>query len=759
MGRVARAQTPPEAAPTASQAVSPEAASAVGPTVSAEAPRRVEGVAPAPGAAQAVEGPVQSVVVRGREPIRAAGDVAITVGRLGEVPRANAAGMLQLAPGVFLANGLGDGHAEQVFLRGFDARAGQDLEFTVNGVPLNEPGHPHGHGFADTHAIIPELVESLRVIEGPFDPRQGDFAVAGSAAYTLRAPVRGVTVQQRYGSFNTWRTMASWAPEGQSAGTFAAVELGGSDGFGVNRASERMALNAQYEGRLSGGAVWRALVLSYGTRYRSAGVLRLDDVTRGAVDFYGTLDPTQGGEVTRHLVSGELDTGTFKLLSWASLRSYRLRENFTGQLLDVQRAWQSPHGQRGDGIDQSADSVDVGARASTRMRTSFRSLTQSLELGVYARHSSVDASQTRLRSRSDIAYALDYALDSRLSNLGAYADAELRPLRWVTLRGGVRADFYQYNVLDACATGGTSVRGVALDTACPSADRYGYRDPATRRASGGLAIQPRATLTLGPWHGLSAALAIGRGARSADPVYLGNDQLLPYSPVTAYEGGLLFERRTPGWQLQARGLGFYTQLGQDLIFDETQGRNALATGTSRYGALATARLSTAWVDVSAHVTWAQAVYDDTGLRVPYVPELVARLDGAVQHALPAMIRGRRLVASGALGVSFIGPRPLPFNERGDAVFTVDANASLRWSYLALGLIAQNVFDARYQWSQYNYVSDFGSRDFPTLVAARHFTAGTPRTLLLTVTLYLGETARRHGAPSPHGAAAPQPEPS
>src|SRR5205807_880832 len=79
----------------------------------------------------------------------------------------------------------GAGDAEQVFLRGFDAREGQDLEFTVDGVPINDAGNLHGNGYADTHFILPELVRSLRVTEGAYAPQQGNFAVAGSADYQL----------------------------------------------------------------------------------------------------------------------------------------------------------------------------------------------------------------------------------------------------------------------------------------------------------------------------------------------------------------------------------------------------------------------------------------------------------------------------------------------------------------------------------------------------------------------------------------------
>jgi iron complex outermembrane recepter protein len=577
----AAAQTPTEPEPAV---VEPEA------TATAPAPAATP-AEPQPDRASELE--PEEAVVRGRgAPPRGAGDVNITVGQLGQVPRSGAGDLLRLAPGMFLSNGLGEGHADQVFLRGFDARSGQDLEFTVNGVPINEPAHPHGQGYADTHFLIPELVESLRVLEGPFDPRQGDFAVAGSAQYTLRLPARGAHIQYRFGSYNTHRVLALWGPDGERAGTFGGVELGSSDGYGQNRSYERATANAQYEGR-SGSLTWRALVMSYGIRYRSAGVVREDDLLAGRIGFYDTYDATQGSEVSRHLVSAEVESthasSVLRAQAWASLRSFRLRENFTGSLLDVQQPYQSPHAQRGDLIDQSASTVDVGARASARLRTIWRTRPQSVELGAYARHNTVDSTQQRLRATTDVPYLTDYSLGNSVSNLALYLDVELRPLTWVVLRGGLRADLFQYDVLDRCAVSGVTVRGAPLDAECLSADRSGYRSPTQRRTAGGVAWQPRGALLLGPWKGVTVALSAGLGARSADPVYLGNDQQLPFSPITALEGGAVFDRHLHGFALSARALYFRTHVGQDLIFNEAEGRNTLASGTTRQGALLAAR--------------------------------------------------------------------------------------------------------------------------------------------------------------------------
>src|SRR5262249_5740263 len=145
-------------------------------------------------------------ILRGHEqaPDAGAADVRTDAKQLTTaVPHADATELLGWAPGFLLTNEGGEGHAEQIFLRGFDAREGQDLELRVNGDVVNQAGNLHGNGYADLHFVIPELVQSLRVVEGPYDPRQGNFAVAGGADYTLGLEQRGLTASFEAGSFGT----------------------------------------------------------------------------------------------------------------------------------------------------------------------------------------------------------------------------------------------------------------------------------------------------------------------------------------------------------------------------------------------------------------------------------------------------------------------------------------------------------------------------------------------------------------------------
>lgn len=693
-----------------------------------------------------------TVTVRGRvpPPSRGASDFNLRVGELSRVPRQNAADLLKLAPGILLTNKGGDGHAEQVFLRGFDAREGQDIEFSAGGVPINEAGNLHGNGYADLHFIIPELVEGLRVVEGPFDPRQGNFAVAGSAAYDLGLARRGLTAKYTHGSFATRRMLLLWGPTHESTHTFAGAELFDADGFGQNRGAKRGSAMGQYEGRLGRSGTWRLGAQAYTSQYESAGVLRADDVARERVGFFDTYDRRQGGGSSRYSVWADVETRSgdtlLKQQVFFVMRDMRLRENFTGFLLDVQQAQQSPHVQRGDLLDLHVDAQTVGARGSARWRTKALEQTQELELGYFARADRTASSQHRIDAKSSAPYLAETDLDSRLGNVGIYGDAGLRPLGWLTFRGGVRGDIFTYDVLDGCAQ--RSVRRPSAanppgDQSCLSQqddlDTGGvrYREPHDRRSTASVAVMPRGSVLVGPFSGFTASVSLGKGIRSIDPVYINQDLPTPFANVEASELGVSYARGVGDVELMARSIFFQTHVDRDLIFSETAGRATLANGTTRAGWVGAVRATGAWFDQAANVTVVRSTFDDTHLLVPYVPDVVVRSDTAIHHELPFRVVGEQLIGVLSSGITYVGRRALPFGQRSDEIVTIDASASVAWRAFEVGLVATNLLDRRYRLSEFNYASDFRSAQQPTLVPGRHFAAGAPRGLFLTLSATLG----------------------
>ena len=682
-------------------------------------------------------------------PTRGTSDFQIETAQLAEVPRGNASEFLKLAPGVLLTNEGGEGHAEQVFLRGFDAREGQDVEFSVDGVPINESGNFHGNGYSDTHFIIPELVQSLRVLEGPFDPRQGNYAVAGSAEYHLGLSERGLLAKVSDGRYGTRRALIAYGPPGSSAGTFAAAQLYQTDGYGQNRDGHSASAMAQYEAR-NGSSLYRVTAQAYTASFHTAGVLREDDFAAGRVGFYDTYDFLQGEDAARYSIAATVESRTDRIAFtnqvFAIYRPLRLREDFTGFLLDVQEPDQRAHAQRGDLIDLQVKETTLGARGSARLSGEWLDLQQQIELGYFARHDIASGFQQRIEAATRAPYLTEANLDSNLDDIGLYADANLRFLPWLALRGGFRADLFTYNVQNLCAVRSVEHPSPASpepDVSCKTEEgTLGvHREPNQSASTASSTTMPRASVIVGPWAGVSFSASYGRGVRSIDPVYITQDRATPFASVTATEAGMTFEGTIlPDVRMAFGTAIFRTHVDQDLIFSQTAGRNTLAGGTTRVGSASAVRISGPVFDVSVNGTYVHATVDDTGLLIPYVPDLVLRGDGAVFTDLPWKIlnlEGRPARITFATGITFVGRRPLPFGTRSDRIFTIDTNLEVGWPILRVGLSVTNLLDSQYRLGEYNFASDFHSQSQPTLVPVRHFAAGAPRALLFTITTNFG----------------------
>lgn len=650
------------------------------------------------------------VVVRGRVPPRSASETTIEASRYRAVPRTSAAEFLSLAPGFFLSQHGGEGKAHQLYLRGFDAQHGQDVEFSVGGLPVNEVSNVHGQGYSDLNFVIPEVIDRIRVQEGPFDPHQGDFAVAGSARFDLGVDERESMVRGSYGMFNTQRLVAVVAPPGTRRETFAAGELYRTDGYGLNRAASRATAMAQYVRPFGPGATVRLLAGSYATRFSSPGVVREDDFEAGRQGFFGSYDTDQGGASGRHFLVGELafqeGRARTSLTAHASLRSLTIRENFTGAFLDM----------RGDRYEQRHDATTVGLTASHRVGFTLFGRAQAWEVGLSARHDDVLSTMARLRSDGGGAYLNVVNADILATDIALYGDLELRPLPRVTLRGGVRADMLWYD----------------LDDHLP---RAGSTTPRGRRSAQGLAVGPRATVDVDLGRGVNVMLAYGRGFRSPQALTLGDGEQAPFARVNAGELGVRWRRA----RFNVAVAGFLTHVDRDLVFDPPSGQNLVSessAATTRVGGSVAVQASPVrGLEMSVSGTLARASYDATGLLVPYVPPLVGRVD--VSWTRPVgTVRGRPLILSAALGATALGKRPLPFSQFSDPLLVIDAALSARIARVEIGLAARNLTDARWRDGTFYYASYFDTGSPRSLIPVEHFTAGRPFALLSTVTVHL-----------------------
>jgi iron complex outermembrane receptor protein len=723
------------------------------------APAGTSATPAAPPSAEPAAQAVEEVDVHGRLVARSHGasDYQITLGAQQAIPLANASHALELAPGFLLTNEGGSGHAEQVFMRGFDAHEGQDLEFTVDGVPINDSGNYHGNGYADTHFILPELIHSLRVLEGPYAPQQGNFAVAGSADYHLGLDRRGLTTEYSYGSFDAQRFLVMYGPTDAPTGTFAAAEYYMTDGFGTNRQAKRGTAIGQYEIAVGPKATLTVNATAYLTEYNNAGVVREDDYAAGKVGFYGTEDPNQtGNDSSRVSLSAtyEKHFADVDVLQQLFLvdRTMRLRENWTGFLVDVQEPTQEPHDQRGDLLDFHFDEVTAGVRGLARWHGSVLGLRQEFEGGYFARIDQTDSTQDRIAAGSDAPYAIDADYTSTLGDVGVYVDSSLYVLPWLGFRGGVRTDMFLFDVLNNCAVTSVdspsqAIAASQIDVSCLSQLEHGvYREPFQRSTTADGAVMPRGTIVVGPLDHFEFTASAGNGVRTVDPSYVAQGLLTPFVSAQSRDLGVSYAGAIGGsTSLAAKSVFFQTHVDQDLVFDPTEGRNTLASGSTRTGWQGSARVLGPFYDVVANATLVKAVFDNTGdctpycgLLVPYIPDLVLRARAVAFGELPWRIAHEAVFASAGYGVSYVGRRPLPYGQVSDIIFLSDASVNLDWTIFTASLSALNLFDAKYRLGEYNYPSNFQKLlPAPTLAPERSFTAGAPREIMLTVGLTLG----------------------
>jgi hypothetical protein len=665
-----------------------------------------------------------------------ASTLVIDPGLLRDVPRRSAEDLLTLVPGLLVSNHGGEGHAPTLFLRGFAAGEGQDVEVLVDGIPLNEPSNAHGHGYADARFVIPELVAGLRIQPGPFDPRQGDFAVAGSLEYQLGVERRGVLARGELGMFDTRRLVLAWAPERMARGTFVGAEVRDSAGFGPNRASFGAGALARFEHRLDRELTLFVLGASQLGEHDSAGVVRQDDVRSGRLTcgayepFFCVADPNQGLSASRHLLAlgltWERPSERFTQVIWGSHRGLRVRESFTGQLLDP----------RGDGLEQRYETATLGLRGSYRMRFSAFDRDQHVEVGYLARHDAGDTSSVRLRRELGAPYATLFDAGLNLTNVGLWALGELRPLAFLSIRGGLRVDAFHFAV---------------LDRALPTTDRMGERLPFEARDAFGVAVQPRGSVRVGLVEGLDWVTSVGVGTRSSDAIALSDGERAPFAQAIASETGLALEVSEPRrWRLSGQLALFHTYVDRDLVLDPTRGRNVDVGASNRFGATVFARLRVAdWLDAATSVGLTEAVltpgfFELDGERVPFVPRLTGRVDVAARHRFA--IEREPFSIGAAIGVTWLGPRPLPNGAEGDAYAVADVGAHVGWRFVELGLMVTNLFDVRYERASFHYASQFDA-SATSRTPARHFAAGAPLTALATLTFHLEPLRWASGEPT------------
>jgi outer membrane receptor protein involved in Fe transport len=635
--------------------------------------------------------------------------------------------ILRVVPGLVLAQHQGGGKADQLFLRGFDADHGTDVALYLDGVPLNLPSHGHGQGYADLHFLIPEVVDRLDVSKGPYFAEYGDFDTAGAITLRTRRSFAENSISGTYGSFQTYRVLGIATAGSGASAPWAAVDVSGTQGPFLNGENlQRYSIFLKDSLVLSPSTQLVLLGSAYGSQWRSSGQIPARLVDSGQLDRLGSIDPSEGGQTQRQMLVLSLEHRPSRAVQ-ASLSAYvvryqvRLFSDFTFQLRDRANF---------DEVEQNDARVYTGLNALFRHRLQLGGIRFFTTLGAQARYDTTrvdlwhDVQRRRLGcfpptpEGEPPAGPCDDA-DIGQTNIAGYLEEDAWLLPWLRVIAGVRADFFAWSVTD--------LRPGATPQPPPG------QPPTTGLVQQSI-VNPKLRVVLTPTANWDIYLDGGGGFHSNDArgvVASGGSGALP----RAWGGEIGTRVRLLDGRLELAASGWMLHLQSEQIFSADAATTEPAGATRRYGLDLEGRVQILpWLWADGDLSLAHAQYttnSGNGNAVALAPTVSGQAGLNVVH--PAGFRGR-------LGVRFVGDRPATENPNGliaEGYTLVDLTVAWRWRFLEVGLVVENLLDAKWREAQFATTSLVAIPPYneTTPHTDVNFTPGNPLKVRATVALY------------------------
>jgi len=455
---------------------------------------------------------VPEVSVIGERPVAASSQQFIPDKEYLLQPQGRPAQVLRLIPGfVAVEHSGGAGKADQYFLRGFDADHGTDVAFFTDGMPINFRSHAHGQGYADLNFIIPETIEGLDVYKGAYLPEFGDFDTAGAVNFRTREIVKEGIIQAAGGQFDTQRYILMFSPTKDKIRTLFAGEGYYTNGPFLN---DNRYFRANLLGKVTTNFTSRDefsfTATLHNAQWNASGEIPLRALDDGSLDRFGAIDPSEGGKTLR--TTGKLnyhyDTlsgGQFFANAYAQYYKFNLYTNFTYFLNDPVN---------GDGIQQSDTRAIFGGDVGYRQRAEIIGMPTIGTMGFQVRVDDIHARLGTQVTRNPLGTTTDS--DILEASYAPYLKAEVQPLPWMRVTGGLRTEMFTFNVQNRCSD-------------C-------VEQPAGRATS--TIVLPKANLILGPWFRTEFFANYGEGYHSNDARTAVTPGSSPLARARTYEVGV-----------------------------------------------------------------------------------------------------------------------------------------------------------------------------------------------------------------------------
>lgn len=613
----------------------------------------------------------------------------------------NSQEVLRIIPGIVIGQHQGGGKAEQIFLRGFDCDHGTDFRLDVDGLPINMVSHAHGQGFADSHFIIPETIESVDFKKGPYAAGKGDFATTGFVDFNTRNALTNNTIKVEAGMFNTYRALGMFNLLGEKAKAkqqswYVATEYRYSDSYFDNpQHFNRFNLFTKYAGRLNNHDYLTVSATTFWSKWNASGQVPDRAVDEGVIGFYGALDPFEGGLTYRTNVNVQLLTSLnngdlVKNQVYFSRSHFDLHTNFTFYLVDTTN---------GDEIRQKEDRNLMGYNGSYSHTGYWGDIKTITEAGLQTR--------TDITNNSELSHTLDRFTTLQLYKLGNITQFSIAPYvsetvhfnNHFTLNAGLRYDqFYnRYN------------NKLATDETLPGAGIY--------KANAGT-LSPKLSLYYQVNNALQFYVTSGRGFHSNDTravVVQNGYRVLPAAYGSDF--GTIFK---PAKNLLINAAVWYIYLQQEFVYSGDGGNVEFSGRTKRYGVDFSARYEPVrqlYIDFDANYAHGRSVDEPKGANyIPLAP---------IWTSSAGLTYTAKNGFNGSLRYRFVGDRPgnEDYSLTAKGYFITDAVLHYTKRKYEVGLTINNIFNTRWKETQFATVTRLKGEAQP--VDEICFTPGTP----------------------------------
>lgn len=624
-------------------------------------------------------------------------------------PITNSQEILRLVPGLFIGQHAGGGKAEQIFLRGFDLDHGTDIRLTVDGMPVNMVSHAHGQGYADLHFVIPELVEGADFKKGPYQTDKGNLATAGWVDFRTRTALDHSFVKLETGQYDTYRAVAGLDLLGQKGraknqSAYLASEYSYTNSYFDNpQHFKRFNVLGKYHGHLSANTNLTLTGSTFWSKWNHSGQIPDRAVDSGLIGFFGSVDPSEGGETSRTNVNVQLVMVTprnhiIKNQFFYSNYSFELYSNFTFFREDSIN---------GDQIRQKEHRNLFGYNGSFSRTDYLSSARLTTTAGVQYRQDLTD--HTELSHTKDRQETLEQKQFGNINelNAAAYLDESIQFSDRFTAIAGVRVDYFrnQYEdlLLNPITTGHAQEAIVS-----PKLNVY-------------YTANPRLQLYLNTgkgFHSNDTRVVVAQQGRQILPAAYGSDLGVIVKPIP---------------KLIINAAAWYLWMQQEFVYVGDEGVVEPSGRSRRMG-----------IDVSARYQLTKYLFADVDLNTARPRAIDAEPQQNYLPLAPTFTStgGFSLQTnsgvSGSLRYRYMGDRPA--NEDNSIVargyFVTDMQVNYSRRHYMLGLSVQNLLNTRWKETQFDTESRLKGEATP--VDEIHFTPGTPFFARLSLTYFFGK---------------------